>query len=276
MATTKYQTLEDFLRSPFHKTQVHHAKNKEYDDKYNKFLIDNKIVVAGMTVVENSYFIHIKIPSESRSKDGQEYSYDVIIRFFTTDPEVMNEKHLRNYHIQFFSNSPSFMYQYAYLYNKEGFLIQALYSKLDADYIDKAPEKTNAEMKLSYDKSIYFACKFLCESKFKYLQKHGVITIKKKPSSKFFRDISDFKSVKFDSYLLAEEKKLTKELDKHNSFAKKMHEKEKERNAGKKTATKNTSQVSSVNKVQKKTGKPKVTSGTKKTATRSTRPRRNG
>ena len=271
MATTKYQTLEDFLRSPFNKTQYHHIKNKEYDEKYQKFLLENKITIAGMCIVEKSYFIHIKIPSESKSKDGQDYSYDVIIRFFTTDPVTMNEKHLRNYHIQFFSNSPSFMYQYAYLYNKEGFLIKALYDKIDPDYIDKAPEKTNSEMKLSYDKSIYFACKFLCESKFKYLQKNGVIIIKKKPSSKFFRDITDFKSVKFDSYLLAEEKKLTKELDKHNSFAKKMHDKEKERNAGKKPANKNTSQVSSIHTVQKKTGKPKITSGTKKTASRSTR-----
>lgn len=264
--TSKYQTLEGFLFSPFHKTESHKQKDLEYDTKYRSYVDSNKITIAGMCEIENSVFIHIKIPSESQNG----YSYDVIIRFFSTDPSILAQTHLRNYYIQFFSNSPSFMYQYAYLYNKEGFLIEALYDKLDPDYIDKAPEKTNVNMTISYDKSIYFACRFLSDNKFKYLNKHGVIQRKKKPSSKFFRDITDFKSVKFDQYVLVEEKKLSKQLEKKSPKQNTGTRKTNDKNADKKTATKSTSQVSSITRITKTSGKSKIVSGGRKAATRST------
>ena len=139
--------------------------------------------------------------------------YDVVIRFFTDNPEVAKQNHLRNYFIQFFSNSPSFMYQYAYLYNKEGFLIEALYNKLDPGYIDTPPEKTNKDMVMGYDKSIYFACRFLTDKKFRYLEKGGFGAFKKKTSSNFFREVSDFRSIKLDQQIMSEEKKLSKVLD---------------------------------------------------------------
>lgn len=264
--TSKYQTLEGFLFSPFHKTESHKQKDLDYDTKYRSYINENKISIAGMCEIEDSVFIHVKVPSESQNN----YSYDVIIRFFSTDPLIINQNHLRNYYIQFFSNSPSFMYQYAYVYNQEGFLIEALYDKLDPDYIDKPPEKANASMTLSYDKSIYFACRYLSDNKFRYLDKNGVITRKKKPSNKFFRDISDFKSVKFDQYVLAEEKKLSKQLEKKSP-----HQKDKsssrDRNATKKNASKSTSQVSSITIVKKKGGKSKIVSGGRKAAVRSTK-----
>ena len=150
--TSKYQTLSGFLIAPFH-DRSNLEKDVTYDSKYKAFVSSNKIRIFAMCVIEDSYYIHVKIPSESQ-KNGK-YEYDVVIRFFTDNPEILKQDTLRHYYIQFFSNSPSFMYQYAYLYKKEGFLIEALYDKIDADYIDTPPEKTNASMKTSYDKSIY-------------------------------------------------------------------------------------------------------------------------
>lgn len=207
---SKYQTLTGFLLSPFHK-KADVSKDTEYSTKYREFILSNKIYIKAICIIEESYYIHIKVPSESQ-KNGN-YEYDVIIRFFTDDPEVASQNHLRNYYIQFFSNSPSFMYQYAYLYKEGGYLIKALYDKLDADYIDTPPTKTNSDMKLSYDKSIYFACKYLSDMQFRYLSKTGPINMKKVDEHKFFSNVTDFKSIKFDATLMSEEKKLTKLLD---------------------------------------------------------------
>lgn len=205
----KYQTLSDFMFSPFHRTDSM-DKNTKYEELYKDLNIKRRIHIAGYTVIEDSYYVHVKVPSESH-KDNK-YEYDVVIRFFTDKPSVKMSMSLREYYIQFFSNSPGFIYKYAALYRKEGFLIDVLQDKLDSEYKDVMPEKTNSDMILSYDKSIYFACKYLSESRFKVLNKGGILLQKRKSLSKFLSDISDFKSVKYDQELLNAERQLKRTL----------------------------------------------------------------
>lgn len=267
---TKYQTLSGFLLSPFHNSG-NLERDVTYDSKYRSFVSTNKIRVFAMCVIEDSYYIHIKVPSESQ-KNGA-YEYDVVIRFFTDKPEIKSQPNLRSYYIQFFSNSPSFMYQYAYLYNKEGFLIEALYNKLDVDYIDTPPEKTNSSMTKTYDKSIYFACRFLSEKKFRYLDKKGHILSKEVDKSKFFSNISDFKSVKLDQSLMAEEKKLSNLIKQKAPRA--VIGKEKTILTGKRIEASNSTNrdknKTSITYTKKTTGRSKTTGASKLTASRSTR-----
>ena len=83
-----------------------------------------------------------------------------------------------------------------------------MYDKLDKNYIDKLPEKTNANLELSYDSSIYFACKYLIDKKF------GIRTLtKKKTNEQFFHEITNFESVKVDNSLIDADKKLKKQFD---------------------------------------------------------------
>lgn len=206
----RFQTLSGFLLSPFG-TPEDLTKDMTYASKYRSFVATNSIKLVAVCEIEDSYYYHLHIPSES--KDGK-YNYDVVIRFFTDKEELKRTNSLRGYFIQFFSNCPSFMYQYAYIYKQEGFLIEALYNKLDADYIDTPPTKSNAKMVKSYDKSIYYACRYLSEKKFTLLEKNGINNLKKVSPDRFFRGISDFKSVKIDTYILGEEKKLAKALEK--------------------------------------------------------------
>lgn len=267
---TKYQTLSGFLASPF-KEGRNLERDTTYDTKYRSFVSTNKIKVFAMCNIEDSYYIHIKVPSESQ-KEGK-YEYDVVIRFFTDNPEVQAQETLRNYYVQFFSNSPSFMYQYAYLYNKEGFLIETLYNKLDADYIDVPPEKTNADMKKSYDKSIYFACRFLSEQKFRYLNKKGHLLSKKVNDDKFFANISDFKSIKLDQALMNEEKKLSNLIK--QKAPRSLLSKAKNNVTGKRIEASNSTSSdktkSSINYVAKTTSRSKIVGSNKRTASRSTK-----
>lgn len=202
----RYQTLKEFLESPFGT-----GKNLERDVKYNlryeTFKSRQKIRIEGYTSVTDDYYIHLVVPSES----DENRLYDVVIRFFS--PIKSSLTSLSKYYIQFFSNSPGFMYQYAVLYRLNGFLIEDLYNKMDPDFISKLPEKSNPNLKMSYDSTIYFACRFLSENNFQYLSKFGILLQKKKTPEKFFKDITSFKDmkVKMDS-----EKKNKEEEKKHS------------------------------------------------------------
>lgn len=239
----KYQTLSEFLYKPFNqKSNV--DKDSTYEKKYHEYLSSGKLKIVSVCELEDSFYYHIKVPSESMNQEG--FDYDVIIRFFTDSQETISQTHLRNYVLQFFSNSPSFMYKYAYVYKKNGYLIKALYDKLDADYIDTPPTKTNINEVLGYDKSIYFACKLLSEQKFRYLNKTGSVDSKKVDPHKFFSKISDFKSIKVDQAVINEEKRLKKSISGVRE------------NKEKNTTTNKDKQMRSITVVSKKTGKPKI------------------
>ena len=93
---------------------------------------------------------------------------------------MIKENTLKNYYVQFFSNSPSFIYKYAVLYKRNGALIENLYDKLNPEYADTLPETTNKTLEVSFDKSIYFTVRFLLDYRFSYLNKIGMIMRLKK------------------------------------------------------------------------------------------------
>jgi len=256
----KYQTISEFMRAPFNQfTDENMEKSNKYSDAYNEFVRKNRIYLAGYTIIEDSYYMHIKVPSESQ-KD-QSYYYDVVIRFFSDDPEVLKQSTLAAYNIQFFSNSPGFIYRYAVLYKQHGYLIDALQDKLDPDYKDKLPEKTNPNMSVSYDKTIYFACKYISERRFRILSKHGVLLQKKKKPDVFFLDIADFRSVKLDRELMKVEKDLTKEVEKRQLTKKKNEDRRRMNNGHRVSAMQATSGIipASARRAIKKVAKKKVT-----------------
>ena len=257
---SKYQTISQFMRSPFNRDSDM-EKNMKYEKAYNEFVRNNRIYVAGFTQIEDSYYIHIKVPSESQ-KQGK-YEYDVVLRFFSDRPEVLKGATLEAYYIQFFSNSPGFMYRYAVLYKKEGYLIEALYNKLDPEFKDKLPEKTNPNMEVSYDKSIYYACKYISEKRFRYLHKFGAIIQKKKKPENFFLDITDFKSVKLDQELMKVERDLGKEVERYKRSRATREAKRRVISGGKIGASKMTSGLipGSVKRAVKKVAKGKIRPG---------------
>lgn len=181
-----YQTLSDFLVHPFGVPYT--DEGQKLDGKYEKF--KSMISVEGYSILDESYYIHIKVPSESQP--GK--TYDVVVQFMPQTKTMEKDSNLDFYVIQFFSNSPSFIYRYAALYKLHGYMIDALQEKLDPDYADTLPDKTNTEMKLMYDKSIYFACKFLYENRLTYLSKSALRYTKKLSFRQLIDSIDDNKS----------------------------------------------------------------------------------
>jgi hypothetical protein len=104
----------------------------------------------------NSYICHIMIPSKSLT----ELKYDVILDFDKSSL-TNNDTSINNAIMKVFSNCPSFVFTYAYAFNKQNGLCDWLKNKYNKKVLDKEPVERNRYNIISYEKSIYLACKFI-------------------------------------------------------------------------------------------------------------------
>lgn len=212
---TIYQTIDDFLRTPFGSREVD-VKRTDFEKKYQELKNGKKIYCENYAEDDGMYLMHIKVPSESHAG----IFYDVVIQLFTDDKEIERQLNLSKYYVQFFSNSPSFMYKYAALYKVHGYLIDSLYEKLDQEYSNMLPDKQNPDYKMNFDKSLYMACRFLQDHRETILRKSGLVFYRKVSISKLLKTIKDFETVKADSELYSLERSLKKEHEKDKADAK--------------------------------------------------------
>lgn len=207
MEDLTYQTLNEYIRAPFGALDTENKQRLEPKYQDNKKKISCKCVCE----FEDTYLIHVLVPSESQ--EGK--SYDVVIQFFTHNKEISKESTLDNYLIQFFSNSPSFIYKYAVLYKNKGFMIDSLQDKLNQDYKDSLPTKSNSSMKMSYDKSLYFACRFIQDNSLAFLNKKTLMRTNQKLEFRRFVDgIGDYSGSKFNREVYDIETDFRKEIKK--------------------------------------------------------------
>jgi hypothetical protein len=203
---TPYQTLDSFLETPFGKQMNFHPTDME--NKYKEVVRNKSIRVENYTIIDDMYLVHLKMESDSQKGNF----YDIVIAFFTPDEDIAKSSSLKNYLIQFYSNSPSFIYKYAALYKLHGYLIDSLYEKMDKEHSNIFPDKTNPNYDMTYDKSLYCACRFIQDNKFSYMRKDGLKVFTKKVNVRdFLHSISDYDEIKMNSELANLEKALAKE-----------------------------------------------------------------
>lgn len=256
-----FQTIDDFLVMPFGNKE---EKSNDFERKFLELNSNRKIKVVGYTQVEDDFLLHLTIGSKTNPTE----SYDVVLLLFTDDDAIKKEITYRHYYVKFFSNSPSFIYQYAVLYKENGFLIDMLYDKMEEKYRNVLPDKVNKDHKLSYDSSIYSACR--------YLQMHGGYLNKylnsapRKREEQFFREIKDFSDVKMINDIRSMDKKINKELAEN----KKKEKESKRKNRGNKNKTKYTKTIKAKSTTLSSTiNKTKVIRSTTNSKVRKIKPR---
>lgn len=131
--------------------------------KIRKVLVDDFLQIYPMIKVKNlvkmdkDLIIHIAIPSEVFLS---ELFYDVVIRFMNVSDTGITDKT----HVQFYSNSPAFLFTFAYTYNTNGLLYDRMINKVGKFALTTPPMKTNPKRILGLEKSLYFAVEYIKKS----------------------------------------------------------------------------------------------------------------
>lgn len=128
----------------------------DYTQRFFKLINDKKDLFMGNVYKDGQdYFIHIVIPSES---DGKQNTYDVVIKFI--DAAKKTSGSIKDCNIQVFSNAQSFIYTYAYVYDKEKLLVDELRDKFN-DETFQPPETRNPYETISYEKTLFMSILYI-------------------------------------------------------------------------------------------------------------------
>ena len=148
-------TMEKYLSNPTgikNNTALNLPMIREgLDNRYDKLIkVHKKFKFTVYNKDENVLLLHMKMPSETYNM-----FYDVVLEMRTHDELI------RNNTFKLFSNSPSFVFNYAYVYNAKGLIIPELASKYGDRVLKSPPNITNYLRITSYEKSIYYTILYI-------------------------------------------------------------------------------------------------------------------
>lgn len=226
--------FKDFIVTPYGKgvTAINNrALRQELETRYRGLDNFGKSVKVDKVYKHNdSYYIHILIPSESERQNF----YDVVVKFIPNKlTKSTKPRFIFNYDMELFSNCPSFTYTFAHVYKKFGILCDELVDKYEEEVFKNKPETKNPYFVINYDKSIYFALhfldrnmSFLTVSNLEYLSRTNNFKnlIKNVRSSREIKKDYEDANLELKKQKIEDEKKknnIKKELDKKNSIANK-------------------------------------------------------
>lgn len=169
----KIVTINQFLRNPAGKGSAAGARrdliiadlNKRFDTLMKEAKKDFKMEVFQEN---NNYFFVFKIPSEHFTNSKlikDKLLYDVVIQLLPIG-DAHNDLTLNRYAVKVFSNAPNFTFTYAYVYNKDGIIIDFLKNKLPNLALTKPPEIRNPHQEYGFEKSVYFALLYITTGKY--------------------------------------------------------------------------------------------------------------
>lgn len=159
---TDYMTLTKYTNNPTGKGSAYVANRAAIKNGLNmiyiKLLREHRREFYAVPYVypNGDILYYVKVPSEEY--DSNKISYDVLFL-------LKYDKNLKraNRHMFLYSNSPSFIFTYCYVYNKHGLLIDKLKAKLPGEALTKFPEIRNPIGSLGYEKSTYIAARYLID-----------------------------------------------------------------------------------------------------------------
>lgn len=149
--------IAEYMQNPLGKgasVLMLNTTRKMLDDEYAKIV--SQITHTWYSLQDKYYIAHIKIPSKSADK----LMYDVLIEVDSTSipkqAAVINNSKCR-----VFSNCPSFVFTYAYVFDKNHDIIPWAKKKYNQKVFDFNPVKRNPIEMRNYERSLYFAIKYI-------------------------------------------------------------------------------------------------------------------
>ena len=149
---------------------------------------------------KDTYYVLLKLPSESNSKypESNHIFYDVILELIPPNKNALNEDKLRDYDVKVFSNCPSFVYTFTYVYYKKGALINMPKGFYTRKAISSAPKSRNPLLLFGIEKTLWFS---ICYMDDRRLWKRDVLDSMVDEKTKLKDAIKEFNIVGQDQKL---------------------------------------------------------------------------
>ena len=127
-----------------------------YIQRYKQF-IEKDIKIYCIKTKED-YIFHAVVPSEKNANYEKAIFYDVIIQFYPVDKLNKSDLTVKNYGVKVFSNAPSWMFDFTYIFAKTdnipSFIPKKYYSKAA---LTEPPKKTNPIGLYGIDRIVFCA-----------------------------------------------------------------------------------------------------------------------
>jgi hypothetical protein len=174
----------------------------------------------------NDYFIYTKVPSESNDEypDSALIYYDVIIQLIPPNKASLAWDSIRDYDVKVFSNIPSFVFTFNYVYHRYRALLD-----MPSGYYSQRSLMEKAKMRnplnlLGIDKSLWFTI-YYCDD-------HKIF--KRSNIDSFVEDKLNLITLLHDEKIMSQDRKLyeCERREKHKRDLKEVEKKRNRRNAG--------------------------------------------
>lgn len=198
-------TIKEYLLNPMgpgNSSLMLSVTRNALDEEYR--VLCSKMSVTWYSLGDKLLIAHIKVPS----KKINDLYYDVLIEI-NVDSIPSGVTTINDAQIRVFSNCPSFIFTYAKVFFNKGILIDWARRKYDMKIFTDDPIKRNPSKIVNYEKSLYFAFKFIISNGRNYKDKIKLHNIK----------------AKTNTIILDKIKSSDKVLDEYNYKSKKMREK---------------------------------------------------
>ena len=247
--------IHDYLINPMGKGSsvlMLSSIRESLDSQFEK--LSPRMSIKWYSLNDVYYVAHVKIPSRKHEK----LFYDVLLQFDKKSIDD-NDIVISYADVSVFSNCPSFTYTYAFVYHEKGQLIEWSRSKYNKNILSKRPESRNPNEILSYERSLYLACKFISTNHRNYISRIKTLSVTASSYSSILSSVASNDLIE----------KLYKEYDgkltgKKESTSKEKTSTSKNSNSQRNDSSKKTSGTSKTKKTTK-TSKTKSTNKVKST-----------
>jgi hypothetical protein len=162
----KTVTMNRLLQNPSGPYSAYFARRdltiKNLNERYLQMLKDKKEFKLEIFKEKDDYYFYFKVPSEKYDK----LFYDVVIKFTPVESQSNFDLTFNNYAVNLFSNSPNFMFTYAYVYNEDGILVDFLKDRISQQALNEPPNIKNPIQSYGFEKSVYFALLYIRHNRF--------------------------------------------------------------------------------------------------------------
>lgn len=149
--------LAEYMQNPLGKgasVLMLGSTRKMLDEEYAKIV--SRITHTWYSLNDKYYIAHIKIPSKSADKLMYDVLIEIDISSIPKQTAVINNSKCR-----VFSNCPSFVFTYAYVFDKNHDIIPWAKKKYNKKVFESNPVKRNPIEMRNYERSLYFAIKYI-------------------------------------------------------------------------------------------------------------------